>query len=165
MFLSLLQCVTVWKNGRVDNFYPPCLRRFITLHYDPLAQQTSCLKCLSGFTTQVWIPWFDGYIMCLQEICGLLFSFSFTLFHFQLCSHTWGRLSSRINVYLLQSSVQRRRSDCSRFACFEVSHVQNRGGKNRFQCFVQSRWFGEVMKTHCFYFTDHCCWLLYLCSV
>lgn len=96
------------KNGRVDNFYTPCLRRFIALHYDPLAQQTSCLKCLSGFTTQVWIPRFDVYIICLQEICGLLFSppplfpFSTLLAYLRLSVFP----NQRTGIYLLQNSLR-----------------------------------------------------------
>lgn len=61
------------KNGSLYTIPTPCLRRFITLHHDPLAQQTSCLKCLLGLASQVCIPWSDGYIICLQEIHGLLF--------------------------------------------------------------------------------------------
>lgn len=70
---SLQYRFTVWKMA-VSNIRP-CLWRFITLHHDPLAQQTSCLKCLSGLTLRVWIPEFVCYVICLRERCGLSFFF------------------------------------------------------------------------------------------
>lgn len=74
LFILAAVQVTVWKMA-VSNILRPCLWRFITLHHDPLAQQTSCLKCLSGLTLRVWIPEFVCYVICLRERCGLSFFF------------------------------------------------------------------------------------------
>lgn len=56
--------------------------------HDPLAQQTSCLKCLSGLTLRVWIPEFVCYVICLRERCGLSFFFTPPSSCFQLHART-----------------------------------------------------------------------------
>lgn len=86
--------------------------------HDPLAQQTSSLKCLSGLTPRVWIAWSVCYIICLQERCGL----SFLFFPPQLSiPHTYLRLSVFQNQCICRRfhcGLWRRDSDCDGFACF-----------------------------------------------
>lgn len=164
LFILAAVQVTVWKMA-LSNILRPCLWRFITLHHDPLAQQTSCLKCLSGLTLRVWIPEFVCYVICLRERCGLSFFFpppplpAFNSMHVPevVCLHK--------SMYPLQISLWSAEWRFRlRWICmvFELGRA-NREEKNRFPCLVHlSLWFREVMKTRCFYFTDHCCKLLYL---
>lgn len=125
LFILTAVQVTVWKMA-ASNILRPCLWRFITLHHDPLAQQTSCLKCLSGLTPRVWIPEFVCYVICLRERCGLSFFFFSPLFLLSTPC-TYLRLSVFINQCIrcrFHCDLQSGDSDFDGFAWFLNWDVQ-----------------------------------------
>lgn len=106
-------------------------------------------------------------IVCLLHnlSAGMMWSLFFFPCCFQLCAHNWGCLSSRINVSVADFTVDCERRDSGlQWICmlFELGHVQMGKKKIDARCLVHSHWFREVMKTHCFYFTGHCCKLPHL---